>query len=156
MKIICLVGLTAVSLHLRAQQVQVKIGEHATIVLERALFKAAGNVLKFDKEKSLHSINGQPAFGTDVELPRYTLTKAILLLNGRYYQLKVSGMYNPWVGDGAAYYPRKEAFRLVKAGRVYKLKGMFSDGAGGYVAAWQITDKVATRTVLTTDDTLFF
>ena len=65
-------------------------------------------------------------------------------------------MYNPWVGDGVAYYPRKEAFRLVKAGGVYKLKGMFSDGAGGYVAAWQINDKVATRTILTTDDTLFF
>jgi hypothetical protein len=130
MKIIYLIGLTAVSHQLRAQQVQVKIGEHATIVLERVPFSAVGNVLKFDKDKSLHTINGRPAFGTDGELPRYTLAKAILLLNGRSYQLKVSGMYNPWVGDGTAYYPRKEAFRLVKAGGVYKLKGMFSDGAG--------------------------
>lgn len=131
-------------------------------MLERVPFKAANRTLKFQSSKQpsenkwLVLIGSKPVFGTDGEIPKYMLAKAVLTLNGHLYKLQVDRMYNPWFGDDTRYYPSKDAFKLVKKGSVYKLRGMFSDGAGGYEAEWQITNRAAVRTVLTSDDAFFF
>ncbi|MDO7887162.1 hypothetical protein [Hymenobacter cheonanensis] len=162
MKLLYVTCLFFSTLRLQAQRVSVKFNANAILVLERVPFSAVGKSLKYypsketNERRSVASINGKPFFGSDGEVPRYTLAKAVLLLNGRPYKLRVDRMYNPWFGNSDKDYPNKREFRLLKKGSKYKLRGMFSDGAGGYVAEWQFTGKSFVRTVLTNDETFFF
>ena len=147
----------------QAQKISIKLAPAAVLLLERKPFTAAGKAFKYYNSKEHRNLsrplvasNGSPFFGTDGEMPRYVLAGAVLLINNQRYRLPVDGMYNPWFGEGAGSYPTKESFRLAKTKAGYRLRGMFSDGAGGYEAEWQLSGRAARRVVLTTDDAYFF
>ena len=132
----------------------VQFGKNDFIVFEKTPFEEKGKKLKYlstqkhDKYKPLIAINNETFYGTDGGLPKDVLSKATLHLNGYLYQLKVSGMYNPWIGDNF----NKEFIRLIKDNSNYKIQALFSDGAGSYLAEWTIVGNAATRTVLTADE----
>lgn len=162
MKLLYFTCLFFLTLPLQAQKVSVRFNKNATLVLERVPFSAVGKSFKYYRGEgsnayhSLALINGKSFFGTDGEIPRYTLAKALLLLNGHHYKLRVDRMYNPWFGNDTSYQPYKDSFRLLKTEGGYRVRGMFSDGAGGYVAEWRITSQSSVRTILTNDEDFFF
>jgi hypothetical protein len=61
-------------------------------------------------------------------------------------------MYNP------AYEGRlqKDQFKLTKTKNGYTLDGYFSDGAGTYVAKWEIKNGKSKRTILSKDESDFW
>ena len=150
--------LVLLSLNSHAQKVSIKLGKNAVLILERAPFNAAGKKLEFygakqpNGSKSLTAIDGKTVFGVDGELPKYVLQKAVLVLNGRQHNLLVSNMYNPWFGQGLMDGPSKVFFKLLVAGKHYKLQGLFSDGAGSYAAEWAILGNTTKRIMLTADE----
>ena len=150
----------ASTIQAQVEKMSLKLNEGATLTLERIPFKAVGKALKFYESKVPHtskflvSIDGQPVFGTDGDLPRYVLSKAVLSLNGRAYNLQVKNMYNPWFGSTAS-----EFVTLTRIGSTCKLRAVFSDGAGSYLVEWKVSGNSAVRTLLTADDeivTAFF
>jgi hypothetical protein len=158
MKLVCISFLVLASLSLQAQQVRITLGGDATLILERSPFKVAGKVLKFygskqpNISKSLVSINGKPIFGTDGELPKFTLKQAVLVLHGHRYNLRTDGMYNPWFGLGSTYGPDHRFFKGQMMRTSYRVQALFSDGAGTYAAEWLVTGKTVRRTRLTADE----
>ena len=158
MEIRCALLLMLVSFASQAKRADIKLGADATLILERVPFKTVGKTLEFynskqpNASKSLVSIGGEPVLGTDGELPKYVLRKAVLLLNGRRYNLQVSNMYNPWFGEGLKYGPSQKSARLLKKKSTYQVQAIFSDGAGSYRAEWVIANKISRRTKLSADD----
>ena len=93
-------------------------------------------------------IDEKPVFGTDWDIPKITLDRAYLEINNKKIELEVTGMYNPWFRE-----PQKKFFSVIKwAKSGFIIRGYFSDGAGGYVAEWQIIAGVSIRTILSNDD----
>jgi hypothetical protein len=143
-------------------KISIKLQVNATLLLERSPFSRTGKNFTYAADKApkahhtLVAINGLPFFGADGEMPQYTLANVTLLLNGHRYSLLTDRMYNPWFGSNATAYPDKKCFKLVKTANGYVLRGMFSDGAGGYEAEWRLAGASSKRIVLTTDDAYFF
>lgn len=97
------------------------------------------------------TLGGAPMFGTDGTEPSTVLTAAALEVGGRRVVLDVSGMANPWFDrpyDGQftveADPDLPERWRVV---------ARLSDGAGYYVAVWEVARGVASRTALLTGET---
>jgi hypothetical protein len=95
-------------------------------------------------------INGHVPFGNDFTLPK-TYTKSITVsYQGQSYSLDVSDMYDAWGTRPLEY---KGGIRYF-GGKCFDAKscqfrGVFSDGAGTFVAEWRIVGGVSIRTVLT-------
>jgi hypothetical protein len=113
---------------------------------DKALFKISG----CGENDQSCLINGQVPFGTDLGFPN-TYTKSITVsYQKQSYSLDVSNMYNAWgnrplevKGDvryfgGKCFYAKNCHFR-----------GLFSDGAGTFVAEWHIVNGTQIRTILT-------
>ena len=92
-------------------------------------------------------IDGVPMFGTDYTVPETVLASAALEVGGRRVPLDVSGMTNPWwerpdegqftVEPFGPYHPER-----------WTVRAALSDGAGSYVAVWEVARGGAVRTVL--------
>jgi hypothetical protein len=98
-------------------------------------------------------INGRIPFGDAFGLPK-TYVKAITVsYMGKTYSLDVSDMYD---ARGTRPLEFKGAIRYFggkcSSSKDCKFRGLFSDGAGTFVAEWMIVDGVSTRTVLTDSD----
>jgi hypothetical protein len=116
---------------------------------DRATFKISGC------EGGDHGciINGHVPFGSDNEIPK-TFTKSITATyQDKSYSLDVSDMFNAW---GTRPLEVKGAVRYFggkcRDAKNCELRGIFSDGAGSYVAEWQIIHGVPFRTILTNSD----
>ncbi|WP_201978540.1 hypothetical protein [Hymenobacter rubidus] len=149
-----LLALPALSSQAQTQRTSVAIDKKDRLTFERVPFSATGKTFKYvankqpNGTKTLIAINGKPVFGTDGELPKYTLNKASVLFKRHSYLLPVSGMYNPWFGQKLD----KQFVQLKKAGDTLTIQAVFSDGAGSYLAEWKIDGDSAKRTLLTADD----
>ena len=86
--------------------------------------------------------------GTDGEIPEYKLTKAILNIGNTRIDLQIDDMYNPWFGEKF----NRKLIKLEGKKNNLKLKVIFSDGAGTYLAEWLINDNVSIRTILSSDE----
>ena len=148
--------LPGLSSQAQVQRTTIAIDKKNYLTFERSPFATAGNTFRYQetkppaKPKILVAINGKQPFGTDGEMPKYVLTKATVLFKGHVYHLPVNGMYNPWFGDKLD----KQFVRLTKVGYTLTIQAVFADGAGSYLAEWQIHDNSAKRTLLTADDEL--
>jgi hypothetical protein len=94
-------------------------------------------------------IAGKLVFGSADQLPKTYVTDITASFAGRDYSLDVSQMYDAWGRrpleiNGVRYFGGSCADALNCT-----LRGLFSDGAGAYVAEWQIVGGVSVRTVLT-------
>ena len=89
-------------------------------------------------------IDGVLMFGTDGEAPETVLASAALEVAGRRVPLEVSGMTNPWWER-----PVPEQFVVEPSGpERWRVRAEFSDGAGAYVAVWEVARGRSVRTVL--------
>ncbi|MDO7852199.1 hypothetical protein [Hymenobacter convexus] len=139
----------------QAQRTTIAIDKKDHLTFERAPFSADGKTFKtinspHDGQTILVAINDKQPFGTDGEMPKYTLSKATVLFKGHVYHLPVSGMYNPWFGDKLD----QQFVHLTKVGSALTIRAVFADGAGSYLAEWKISGNSAKRTLLTSDDAL--
>lgn len=126
--------------------IEVKIVE---ATFKKSLFKIEGCS---DKDLVCR-INGHIPFGTSFGLPKTYLKKLSITFNGKSYLLDVSNMYNAW-GSRPLEYPGKIRYFGGKCSDVNncQLRGLFSDGAGSFVAEWLIVNGRQVRTVLTDSD----
>ena len=92
-------------------------------------------------------INGKQVFGTDWEMPKMQLDSAKAEINGKVIDLDVSCMYNPWFGE-----IQKDFFSCKECEGGILIQGLFSDGAGTYVAQWKIVSNSSIRTIISNDE----
>ena len=122
----------------------VRLGERISLSVSVAAFEP--NAHKITKCKILDwegicLIDGKPVFGTDWEIPKKQLTRAILTVANVSIDLDCSCMFNPWIDR-----PRAEDFAVEEVEGGYFLRGSFSDGAGSYEAEWLIIQDASVRT----------
>jgi hypothetical protein len=96
------------------------------------------------------TIDGVFPFGTAFNIPRTYLKRLTFSIKNKTYELDTSGMYNAW---GNRPLEHKGSIRYLGA-HCYsdvdcKLRGIFSDAAGSYVAEWIMFGGTSQRTVLT-------
>ena len=136
----------------QVDEVTVVINDSTHLIMERTKFDTTGKEYEYYDNKFPYSINGRPIFGTDGDLPKYTLSRATLKIGTNTYNLEVDNMYEPWFGDR----PNDELYKLKYDGTEIRLTGLFSDGAGSYGAEWLIVGKSSIRTILTRDEWILF
>lgn len=124
--------------------------------------KIIGNVIQFDSThhqitrcavpdwsyKPVCLIDGTPFFGhdLDIELPRMQLASLSVSIDGQIVNLEVSGMFNP-----NGYEPLRPGQFKMKQSDGYNaidVIGLFSDGAGTYVAVWKVMAGGSIRTLI--------
>ena len=130
--------------------VKVNINDSAYVVMEKIDFDTTKKKIEYFENFPV-AINGRPIFGTDGDLPKFTLINATLTIGENEYDLQVDDMYNPWFGNGL----NDTLFKIKTEGNRYRLMGIFSDGAGSYEAEWLIIGKSSIRTILTNDEWIF-
>jgi len=97
------------------------------------------------------TLGGAPMFGTDGTEPSTVLEAADLEVGGRRVPLDVSGMANPWVDR-----PYEGQFEVVADPDIperWRVVARLSDGAGYYVAVWEVARGGASRTALLPGET---
>lgn len=100
-------------------------------------------------ESSICRINGHIPFGVTFGLPKTYLKSITISVQGTCYGLDVADMYNAWGNR-----PLEHAGGVRYFGgscldeENCQFRGLFSDGAGTFVAEWIVVDGYATRTVL--------
>lgn len=102
-----------------------------------------------DKDKTC-LINGHIPFGSDATLPKTFVKRIGITYRGQSYSLDVSDMYNAWGSrplevKGVVRYFGGKCFDAKNC----QFRGIFSDGAGSFVAEWKIINGIPLRTVLT-------
>jgi hypothetical protein len=95
-------------------------------------------------------IDNLPVYGADMQMPKTMLNEVIVQIGAKAIPLDVTCMYNPWFKK-----PSKGQFEIKKIEGGFAVRGFFSDGAGVYVAEWDIISGAAVRTILTNDETIY-
>jgi hypothetical protein len=130
--------------------VKIILDESSSLEIHREIFNPKKHIIEY-KDNFVISIDNSPLFGTDGGIPKYKLSKAILRIKNKTYNLQVDNMYNPWYGD----YLNEEFFKIIHHGENYHiLKAVFSDGAGTYATEWLIEWNSSIRAILTKDETI--
>jgi len=127
-------------------------GVKVTIVevpFEKSLFKIEG----CSDRDSVCRINGHAPFGVAFGLPKTYVKSITVSFKGRSNSLDASDMYNAW-GSRPLEHPGSIRYfggKCFDNGNC-QLRGLFSDGAGTFVAEWAIVNGLSIRTVLTGSD----
>jgi hypothetical protein len=102
-------------------------------------------------------VDGRVPFGTTGGMPKTYVKSISASIQGRRYELDASQMFDAWGGRPVeAKLPDGTRFRYF-GGRCADavnctFRGLFSDGAGTFVAEWKIVDGTPQRTVLSWSD----
>lgn len=112
---------------------------------QRTLFKISGCT----EGSTICRINGRPPFGTAFDLPKTYVKSISVSYQGQSYSLDVSDMYNAW-GERPLEYKGTVRYFGGKCSNTKncQFRGLFSDGAGSFVAEWKIVNGLPVRTVL--------
>ena len=130
--------------------VKIILNESSSLEIHREIFDPKKHLIEY-KDNFVISIDNSPLFGTDGGIPKYKISKAILKIGKKTYNLQTDNMYNPWFGD----YLNEEFFKIIHHSENYHiLKAVFSDGAGTYAAEWLIEWNSSIRAILTKDETI--
>ncbi len=129
---------------------KISIGKDCYLELNKKKFIPSGHKLEY-KNNILISIDNTPIFGTDGEIPVYELSKVLLTIKDKTYNLQVDHMYNPWFGDTIN--PSFIEF-ISSSENNHILKVIFSDGAGTYAAEWLIEWNSSIRDIITKDEVI--
>ncbi|MGX7666679.1 hypothetical protein [Flavobacterium pedocola] len=124
------------------------LDENCSLEIFREVFNPKQHNIEYNNNFVI-SIDNTPLFGTDGEIPKFKLSKAILKIGKKTYNLQIDNMYNPWFGDGI----NEKFFKIIHSGDNYHiLKAQFSDGAGSYAAEWLIEWNSSIRGIITKDE----
>ncbi len=126
------------SLHLRPE---------LTIELRASKFEPSEHKLTKSSSGAVRLIDGKQFFGTDGGLPRTQLDSAMLIVQGTKIPLDVGQMYDPWFAVAT-----RESFSATRYEDGWVLTGLFSDGAGTYLARWRILGGTSLREVISDDE----
>lgn len=119
-------------------------------IVEAAFADATFKVVGCKGEGGPCLINGLVPFGSDYGIPRTYVKSIKTTYGGRSHLLDVSGMYNAWGKRPLEYKGTIRYFGGSCSDRDNcHFRGLFSDGAGAFVAEWHVVDGMASRTVLT-------
>ncbi|SRR6266487_137010 len=120
-----------------------------TLQLRASKFDPSRHKLTKNSSGAVRLIDGRQFFGTDGGLPRTQLDSASIIVEGGRVPLDVGQMYEPWFGT-----PSRNTFSLTRWEDGWVLTGLFSDGAGTYVARWRILNGTSVREVISDDEDL--
>lgn len=111
-------------------------------------------VREFEENIKYHInfLDGKIFFGTDDELPSTRLDSAYIYINSDKIKLDVSYMYDPISGSEE---PNPDYFKINKYGKILEINGLFSDGAGAYIAQWIIIVNKSFRTIISDDERIY-
>jgi len=124
------------------------LDENSSLEIYREVFNPKEYKIEY-KDNRVISINNIPLFGSDGEIPKFKLSKAILKIGEKIYNLQVDNMYNPWFGKDV----NKNHFEIIHGGENdHILKARFSDGAGSYASEWLIEWNSSIRGIITKDE----
>jgi hypothetical protein len=126
----------------------IRINDTIQLKLYRTEFEPNDKLIEYHLNNLPYAIDGKPLFGSFGELPKYQLSRAVLSVGQKVYELQVENMYNPWFGKE----PSTKLFHVHKYGAGIQLRAIFSDGAGAYGAEWLIIGNSCIRTILTDDE----
>lgn len=124
--------------------------------------KIIGSVIPFDSThhvitrcavpdwsyKPVCLIDGAPFFGHDLDiaLPRMQLASLSVSIEGQIVNLDVSGMFNP--NGYEQLRPGQFKIEQSDGNNAIDIIGLFSDGAGTYVAVWKVMAGGSIRTLI--------
>jgi hypothetical protein len=149
--LLCLVGASETQ-----NEAVLRLGTGATLHLVRESFDPQLHKTEHCAPPYSPSIclaDGRPIFGTDGEMPESRLAKAFVEIRGKRTDLDVTCMYNPWPAGNTP----PQLFKVERGfADGLSIRVMFSDGAGAYLAQWLIVDGISVRTILSSDEKLFF
>ena len=132
------------------QEFRIPLGERLVLHLTEAPFDSAAHTIALSGSHAsgyVYAIDGNPFFGSDGETPRTTLTSANLEVNGQQVPLDVRGMFNPMLQRRGPDY-----FQVEPYFGGWIVRGLFSDGAGSYMAEWIAFEGGSLRTIVTNND----
>jgi len=132
----------------QVEKISISLCDTIKLSLYREKFDPSYCKFEYYPEQYLIAINGQMVFGTDGNIPKYKLSKAVLIKGKSSYNLRVDNMYNPWFGEKV----NEKLFKAELDGTNLIVRGLFSDGAASYGAEWLIVGNSCTRTILSRDE----
>jgi hypothetical protein len=139
------------------------VGEPVSFTLPSAVTIRIIEVPFVASEHHLKACSGGPAacliddrvpFGTDGDVPKTYVKSISASFKGRTYALDASQMFNAWGGRALEAKLRDGRHFRYFGGRCEDslnctFRGLFSDGAGSFVAEWKVVNGTSQRTVLT-------
>ena len=148
MKILSLMLLFTIVSWSQENSAKIMLDENSSLEIYRKVFNPKQHKIEYNNNLVI-SIDNSPLFGTDGEIPKFKLSKAILRIEGKTYNLQIDNMYNPWFGEAV----NEKFFKIIHSGENYHiLKAQFSDGAGSYAAEWLIEWNSSIRGIITKDE----
>jgi len=133
------------------------LGNNIFLVLEEKTFMGKKHKITYcsDSKKTVCLIDKHIPFGIDGKLPQEEFSYITLQVKNKKYLLDSSQMYDAWglraLGDDnivdyfvASCYDASNCIA----------RGLFSDGAGAFIAEWQIRSGISQRTVITNQSDL--
>ncbi len=100
-------------------------------------------------------VDGRIPFGTDCGIPSTYVKSLSVVVNGKSLKLDTSQMFNVWGNRHLITYKGKPV-RYFGGSCLDKeicvFRGLFSDGAGTFVAEWRVVNGATARTVVTSDE----
>ncbi|MDK2773179.1 MAG: hypothetical protein KYX68_13295 [Flavobacterium sp.] len=148
MKILYLLLFFSITSWSQQNSEKIILDENCSLEIHREIFNPKQHKIEYNGNFVI-SIDNSPMFGTDGELPKFKLSKAILKIGKKTYDLQIDNMYNPWFGNGL----NDKFFKIIHHGENYHiLKAQFSDGAGSYAAEWLIEWNSSIRGIITKDE----
>ncbi len=129
------------------------INDSVTFFISEELFDSSKVYIQYcknDNKKTVYQINNGPIYGVDRSLPKTYVKSIVLKVGQKKYCLDSRYMYNAWGKRvnkkikylGTHFYDQNNGV----------VRGVFSDASGTFVVQWQITNGIAFREVLTSDN----
>jgi hypothetical protein len=135
---------------------QFTLANQVVVRIVEAPFEESGQ--SFDSKSPCLVGNSIP-FGVDCTRPKSFVKHLTVSVNGHTYELDASAMFNAWGGrplETAPILGTSDKFRYFGGRCVPEgncvFRGVFSDGAGTFVAEWVVFNGASRRTVLTSAD----
>ena len=117
---------------------------------EREFISSDWDIEQCPGTETICRINGRVPFGVDGSTPKQYLHKLAVTNGDQVYLLDTSNMFNAWGNRPLQYRENVKYFYGVCHNiRWCTFRGIFSDGAGSFVAEWQVRDGLSERTIIT-------
>lgn len=135
---------------LKTSKILTENGYTLNIAFEK--FDPKSHKLVWCKKEYLCSIDGAQLIGTDSSIPVASIRSIYIRLNGKNIKLDSKNMYiGSW--KHAELHAKNITVRKL-SNLMFKVRGVFSDGAGAFYAEWNIRGDISMRTILSDSESL--